>query len=196
MKFAKYRESDFRSLWIASMAVCLPAVNPAAAQPAIWNGRTGNWNNAALWNTGIVPNDHTIDVLIDSGNPGTSVVNLNISATARTISLDADDTLQFSNSKNLYLTGGGTFNGNVNLAKFDLIQAIGSQIFSGTGQISLLAKQANGNGGSIIVGSADGITPATLTLGAGLTVRGAAGFIGTDLTDGSHVVNQGTILTE
>lgn len=196
MRRKKHGRRDFRILCIAAMSVCIPAARPAQAQTAIWNGGAGNWNNAALWNNGVVPNDAAVDVAIDSGNFATSVVNLNISATARTISIDAGDTLQYSKQKSLYLTGGGTFNGNVNMVALVQMMAVGSQTFGGTGQINLTGNNPKGGGGSIIVGTADGSTPAMLTLGAGLVVRGAAGFIGTDLWDGSRVVNQGMILSE
>src|SRR5271154_1084514 len=43
-----------------------------------WLGGTGNWSNAAMWSTGVVPNSTTVNVCIDNGNNIASVVTLDI----------------------------------------------------------------------------------------------------------------------
>ena len=63
---------------------------------ATWLGGAGNWDNAALWDIGVVPNNgggDTYNVFIDGGKIANSTVNLNINATIDNLTIDAGDTL-------------------------------------------------------------------------------------------------------
>jgi hypothetical protein len=69
----------------------------------IWLGGTGNWNDAAMWSTGIVPNGPTVDVRIDNGNPVVSVVTFDLATgSVGDLILDSDDTLVINGALTSY----------------------------------------------------------------------------------------------
>jgi hypothetical protein len=87
----------------------------------IWLGGTGNWSDAAMWSTGIVPNGPTVDVRIDNGNPVASVVTFDLATgSVGDLILDSDDTLVINGTLTSYfatltsgtlnISSGGSFN--------------------------------------------------------------------------------------
>src|ERR1022692_471429 len=80
------------------------------AQTAVsWNGGTGNWNKAADWSGGVVPNNgggHTYNVTISNGE--TETVTLNLGVTISDLTLGASATLQSAVNDSLTLASGGT----------------------------------------------------------------------------------------
>ena len=142
-------------------------VTPATTASDVWFGGTGNWNVAANWSTG-VPTSSS-NVLIDNGNPISSVVNLNIAGLANTVTVDTGDTLNIENNESLTVSGSRinnagaiTMNSSGNLTKL-IIGAAGVTL-SGTGMLTM-SNSAN----NVIYGAvaADTLINQQLIQGAG-----------------------------
>src|SRR5947209_1516505 len=69
-----------------------------------WLGGTGDWNTASNWSPNGVPNNSSIDVFIDGGNPTNSAVALNGAATIGALTLDAGDQIALGSVSQLMLT--------------------------------------------------------------------------------------------
>jgi len=90
-----------------SMLVMVSGAN-AALVTATWIGPgDGNWSESAKWSRVGVPNNgggNTYQVVIDSGGAYSVVLNQN--ATIDTLTIGADDSLSFSNDRDLAITVG------------------------------------------------------------------------------------------
>lgn len=162
-----------------------------------WNGSVNtNWNNAANWNCGQVP-DATTNVTINSGG-NQPLVNIT-NAVCNNITINSGATLAFSGTTNQLdikgnVTGTGTLNG-----------SLGKVIFSGTSAQTIPAGtykdlQMNGTGnktlgGSITVTGALTLTSGTITLGSNTLTLSSTGTTSGANTSSFIVTNGTGVLT-
>jgi endonuclease/exonuclease/phosphatase family metal-dependent hydrolase len=174
-----------------------------ATQPnGIWFGGVGTWTNTADWSNGVVPNSSTTEVLIDDGNPASSLVTLNQTASASDVQLDANDTFNISSGNALTLYGpastvfngvlnnAGTINavnistgstGAFNLAGGGTLRVTGlftnqgTSVFSGSQNWSA-GSIFNSSGGTATFNTDAGASAATLTVNA---IAGTVNFAST-----------------
>ncbi len=147
----------------------------------IWLGGAGNWNNAALWSTGVPA--ITNSVLIDNGNPVVSTVTLNVNGVANTLTIDSGDALSMNNATVLTIGGGsisnaGTLSMNSTGNNTDLVLDANTTL-SGGGTLTM-----SNNTHNFIFGNA---TAVTLTNQE--TIQGAGNIGDGEMT----LVNSGTI---
>jgi endonuclease/exonuclease/phosphatase family metal-dependent hydrolase len=155
----------------------------------IWLGGVGNWSNAANWSNGIVPNSSAIEVLIDDGNPVSSVVTLDQIATVSDVQLDANNTFNISSGNALTLAGPATtvFNGVVNnsgtiIAGNISIGSTGSFTLTAGGTLKVAGLFTN-QGTSIFTGSQNWASGSIFNNSAGTaTFNTDAGTAGATLT--------------
>jgi hypothetical protein len=181
-----------------------PTVCPA--NTTNWLGGTGNWSNAAMWSTGVVPNSTSVNVCIDDGNAIASVVTLDISVNVGTLTIDSDDTLIVADNIDFFL------NGNVSNAGQIQMNSIGSLVrlrlsanvqLSGGGTVTLSNTAHNLN--TIIRGEGGGGTTLTnvdntiqgegqIGNGTGMLVTNqAAGTINANSKSQALLLNSGTV---
>jgi Big-like domain-containing protein/beta-propeller repeat-containing protein len=121
-----------------------------------WLGGTGNWSNAAMWSTGVVPNSTSTNVCIDDGNAADSVVTLDIAVSVGTLTIDSGDSLTIGNNQTLVVAG------NISNAGQILISAAANNTFlSISGAVSLsgggtLTMSMSGGGVAVINESGSG----------------------------------------
>ncbi len=178
-----------------SVSVLLLAEQPRATQViATWLGGVGNWNNPALWSSGVVPNNTgatTYDVRIDGGNPIVSNVSLNMSATVDRLTLDVGDSLRILGGCSLEIAGQWGAGQIDNAGSIQLLST-GSptQLYGSGGDVSLTG------GGIIVMGDQNNNRlyqsgSGTLT-NVDNTIRGG-GQIGINMLP---IINQGTIIAD
>lgn len=97
----------------AVLVVLLAGALCSSAQTAVsWNGGIGNWNTAADWSGGVVPNNgggKAYDVTISNNNP---TVTLNLGVTISDLTLGSTATLQSAANNSLTIAGNGTLTNN------------------------------------------------------------------------------------
>jgi hypothetical protein len=163
----------------------------ASAQSTTWNGGSGNWSDLPNWSNGF-PSD-LVDVFIDGGKPAGSVVYIDGPGSTRNLTLDANDVIVYSNSKQtgLYIYGDGAINGTVLMGLLGnnsaLLGIALGKTLGGTGTIDT----GPGIGGSIVPFTGSGPASAP-TIGSGLLIQGNNLAV-----DGSDVgiINNATIRT-
>ena len=149
---------------------------PGLIQATIWDGGAGNWSTASNWRLGVVPNNSSLHVLADDGDPANSVVSLDQNATIGDLTTDAPDTVNINATRTLTLAGPGNsvFNGRLNN--------------SGTLAVSAATTRLLGGGthsGEFAISSG-----ATLEFGGGThTLSSTAGISGA----GNVLVSAGTV---
>ena len=96
------------SLVAIAGVVATPTAAHAATTTATWLGGVGLWNDASMWDIGVVPNnngDTTYDVVIDA-QPGTaSTVTVDDTETVNNVTVDAGDELDIVDSGSLSIAG-------------------------------------------------------------------------------------------
>ena len=174
-------------LCLASAA--LPAAAMGANLSATWNGGAGNWNSAAQWSGGVVPNNDSdsFNVFIDGGKMVNSVVTLDVNPTISNLTIDAGDLLSQSNNHSLAVAGGTvTNNGTWSLnsaGNLTDLYCSGGATLSGSGSI-VMSNNVNNR-----------ILPndnTVCTNAAGHTIRGA----GQLLVDTGGLRNAGVIIAD
>ncbi len=139
------------------------------------NTNTGSWNLAGTIIGGTVTADGGAEMRLQSGE-----------STLDGVTLDAN--LIYLSAAHLTVKNGLTLNGTISLPQraSASVTFSGTQNLTGTGEIVLMDSN------SVAVAGASSSSPATLTVGSGVTLRGE-GFIRGTYT-GDNLVNQGTIL--
>src|SRR6202167_3519361 len=105
-----------------------------------WLGGTGNWSNAAMWSTGVVPNSTSTNVCIDDGNAADSVVTLDIAASVGTLTIDSGDSLTIGNNQSLVVAGNISNAGQILIsagANNTFLSISGAVSLSGAGTVTL-----------------------------------------------------------
>src|SRR6202167_2784899 len=105
-----------------------------------WLGGTGNWSNAAMWSTGVVPNSTSTNVCIDDGNAAASVVTLDIAAAVGRMTIDSGDSLTIGNSQSLVVAGNISNAGQIQIsaaANNTFLSISGAVSLSGAGTVTL-----------------------------------------------------------
>jgi len=174
------------------MAVCAIyaiAATVAAASPitSTWLGGAGNWVDAARWSAGIPGAGY--QVLVDGGNPASSVVTVNVATPAlNNIGLDAGDAIVVQNSLSsgeitsfggVTVNGGGTLN--VGAAGFVQDQATAALTVQTGGSLLDAGAYSQGNGSTLVNGTLSTplfhVTGGTVTTGNGGFLNiGAGGY--------------------
>ncbi len=100
----------FSMVIVSTAIIFMPNLANAALLNAVWNGGTGNWNDASNWSTANFPNNgvDTYNVFIDSGNAAASVATLNTTVTINDLTIDSPDQLDINAGQTLTLTSGST----------------------------------------------------------------------------------------
>jgi fibronectin-binding autotransporter adhesin len=161
----------------------------AATIDATWTGGSGTWSTASQWSGGTSPNNgtDTYNVFIDGDKPESSLVQLDITATISSLSIDAGDTLRQDNGRTLLVAGGGVANnGAWQLASTGAATVIylnGGLTVSGAGAIAMGDNTANA------IGTTDGTI---ITQGADHTIRGSGGV----LNGSGGMFNLGSIIAD
>ena len=165
------------ALAAAMVLGALPFESTQAAT-CTWVTNNGAWNVGANWSCGTTPGGSDTAV-VGSG------LTANVSAFQATTTLNNSGTVNVLNNSGLSLQGSNTNNGTLSLGSagnLTDLSIVGVSSLLGTGTVSMSNTQANrilASGGA-----------ATLTLGAGQTVQGAAQFgAGTALS----IVNNGLV---
>ncbi len=137
---------------IAGLTVAgLACISSAGSIDAIWSGpSTGEWNVPAYWNPAVIPNnsgEQVFHVHIGPVNSSNVSVNLNLSPSIDALTVEAGNTLQFSNGFDLFIEGGvvqndGTIFLNSNGGFTDLVLS-GDAVIQGAGVLKLSANPAN-----------------------------------------------------
>src|ERR1017187_4792326 len=84
--------SQISRIVVCAAQLIATGVAAASAITSTWLGGTGNWNDATRWTAGIP--DAGYQVLVDGGNPFSSVVTVDASTPLlNNVSVDAYDTL-------------------------------------------------------------------------------------------------------
>ena len=101
---------SLRCIVVAGLVALAILVWPhaVAGDTATWKAdpASGNWNTAANWEGGVVPNASDVDVFIDGGKAGTaSHVFLDVTSLCRNLTLDADDRLTLNSGRTLTIAG-------------------------------------------------------------------------------------------
>jgi len=176
------------------LAALVALATPGAltwAQTATWQGGTGNWNNTGQWDTGTVPNS-TTNVQVDGGKTGTaSLVNVNVTANANTLTIDAGDQVDINNGRQLTINGASLLNnGTLSLSSAGSTTTlrIGNITFSGTGVVNLSNQAQNRITGSSSL--------SVLTNAAGHTIQGSGSITQVGLNNQGLIdANQSVPLT-
>ena len=161
-----------------------------------WAGGSGNWNNAANWDTSAFPNNtgsNFYTAIIDSDAGTSSVVTSTSFVTIDALVINAGDLLQFNNDIDILVvqdnsrinSGKITNNGQIkqnSTGNFNDFRLSGLVSFSGNGQFTM-----GGNPNNRMTGGSGGID--IVTNGAGHTINGG-GNIG---VDSMGLVNQGLV---
>ena len=124
-----------------------------------WVGGNGNWSNAAMWNTGVVPNSSSVNVCIDNGGPA-SQVTLDINASVGNLYIDSGSSLTISNNTTLLVAGNISNSGQIAVsagANTTILQVGGGHnlTLSGGGTLTL---SSSGGGLPLINQSSGGAT--------------------------------------
>ncbi|MBN1380627.1 MAG: hypothetical protein JXA41_03010, partial [Deltaproteobacteria bacterium] len=141
-RILKYSGTAIGQLLFLTFFLFTLGITPVAADTAVWNGGTGNWDDTGNWSGGVVPNGADDDVLIDDGKATDSVVNLNMTATIGNLTIDENDTLNINNTRALYVTGGktiandGTLHINATTTSGASLLLSGDVTLTGTGTVS------------------------------------------------------------
>src|SRR5262245_40289977 len=126
--------------------VHLERISSAAVIDAAWQADSnGNWNTAANWDIGAVPNNNATDqynVRIDNDTNFNVTVSQNITRTINNLKVDAGDSLALLNSCTLNIAGASIIdNGIISLGSTgnlcDLVIQNAAVTLSGTGTLSL-----------------------------------------------------------
>jgi len=115
-----------------------------------WLGGTGNWSNAAMWSTGVVPNSTSTNVCIDDGNAADSVVTLDIAASVGTLTIDSGDSLTIGNNQSLVVAGNISNAGQIQIsaaANNTFLSISGAVSLSGGGTVTM---SMSGGGSAVI----------------------------------------------
>ena len=106
-----------------------------------WVGGTGNWSDAAMWSTGVVPNSTSVNVCIANGNPVASQVTLDISASVANLYIDSDASLIIGNGNTLTPVAGTISNaGTITIAagaNNTFLSINGAVTLTGSGTLTL-----------------------------------------------------------
>jgi len=159
-----------------------------------WTGAAGDnqWTTPGNWSTNALPgsgDDVTINlntnptIQLSSGTP--SVHSLTIAA---------GTTLATTGFASITITNGLTLNGTLDLgapngSSYGTLTFQGTQTLSGSGTVLLGASSQNTIGAQ---GTNNDLTPATLTIGSGITIHGGGGSI-SGYFPADSVVNDGTV---
>jgi len=172
-------------LLLSSSAVAQTPTN------ANWTGGSGNWSDNSNWSSAGSPDNNAsfeYDVSIDNGSSTNSVVNLNVGATIRSLTVDTGDTLNIENGNALSLqdVGNITNNGVVNIGGINgstILNVGGGALIDGTGTINMASSSHSE--------LSTNLTGESFTIGAGQTIQGR-GDIGLNR---SNIENFGVIET-
>ncbi len=150
-----------------------------------WQGGAGNWNTAASWSTGTVPNS-TNNAVLSTSTPA-AVVQLNVNAIINNLTICATCVLNFNNNQSLTIDGtsisnAGTLALNSTGNFTELIVGSSNVTLSGGGTLTM---SNNANANNYIFGSAG----ANTLTNTNNTIQGS-GNIG---NNSMALVNQGTI---
>jgi autotransporter-associated beta strand protein len=181
------------TLAAATALIGLAPARRAAAQTDIWLGGAGNWNDPTQWSIGVIPNDPALSVAIDSNNPTSSIVTLNISPSIASLTIDSGDSLVWASGGFGVLMGGNvTVNGLLDMGNGTNNIANGSISFQGAGTHSL------GGSGSLVLGTLSAIqnlnSAGTLTITNGFLIHGGDGA--TINGGNGGIINQGNIVAD
>ena len=161
----------------------------------IWLGGADNWSESAKWTAGVVPNVASLPVQIDAGNAAASVVTLDQDASVRTVTLNADDTLNIDAGRTLTLSApGSNFSGIVNHSGALVAPAI--TVSGAAAEFRYLAGSMNvagvqlSSGGKLLMSAGGGKTLRV----EGLSVNTASGSQ-LDVADNKVVVANGNVGT-
>jgi hypothetical protein len=175
-------------------AFCLTFASDALGQTnTVWApGITGNWSSSADWSSG-VPNGN-YNALISNGQPGISVVNLNMNATVAGLTLDNGDSLNLLAGRTLKTASATPQTLNLN-GTLTIDSGAGFAVGSGDTLSNSGTIQLAGSGSSI-----KGITGSETLVNAGTieghgTISGLSiennGFI--DASGGTLVLDPGSL---
>ncbi|MEQ1906658.1 MAG: hypothetical protein ABL888_20905, partial [Pirellulaceae bacterium] len=171
---------------LALFTMMFGAAGIASAQTNTnWLGGVSNWNNAANWSGGFVPNNgnggQNWNVFIDNGLVGNAVVSFDLNSTVNQVNISTGDTLNILDNRTLGITQSVSNNGFINfLAGGNITQMSFSaaSTVNGTGVIALSGT------GARITGSGQ------FTQGAGHSIQGN-GSVG---MNSMFINNQGLFL--
>jgi hypothetical protein len=173
-----------------------------------WLGGTGKWSNAAMWSTGVVPNSNSTNVCIDDGNAAASVVTLDITATAGTLTIDSGDALIIGNNSTLIVAGNISNSGQIQIAatvNTTVLSISGTVSLSGSGNVTLSSSSGGtpvinqGASGSVLTNVSNTIQGIGQIGNNGLTLANQTGGIvnanggGTLLLNAAAITNQGLL---
>jgi hypothetical protein len=162
-----------------TMLAALPAAAYAGAD-FTWLGGAGTWSDPAAWG-GALPTPGS-NVHIDGGNPATSVVTLNTSASIGSLILDAGDTLQWTGTGRVLTVTNAIVNHGLMLlndtgAGIVELRISGSVTLDGNGVIRMESQYdnhitaANGPADLLTVGDGQTITTSLFTFFGGSQIH-------------------------
>jgi len=165
---------------VSTICAGSPSAN-AAVHDSFWLGGNGDWNTAANWSEGVVPQNTASDQYNAYINTASNVSLAGGTVSLNSFSIGAPGQLAMTASGKMLLTAAGNVDGSVSLASSCTFQVGANQTISGSGTFSCLAS-----------GSTVRASMGTLTLSPGLTIhgRGAVGTINGPL------INRATITAD
>jgi len=183
-------------LFACAILLALPGHSKAVDLTSTWMGGTGNWNDAANWDTPAFPNNSATDfytAIIDSDGGTASIVTSTSFIILDALVIDAGDLLQFNNDIDMRIvqnagrinSGMVMNNGQIkqnSVGNFTEFGISGLVSFSGSGQFTM-----GGHVHNRMIGASGGIDIVTNSLGHTINGGGSLG------TNSMGLINQGLV---